>query len=536
MSGNSGDEFEVENMTNYRSRFRMALAANAILLALLALAVAWWWRMPATASAARAEPPASASTPAMVSSNSPTSQSELAGPALGPVQLSPQRLQSIGVTTGAVASRPVNDRIATTGNVAVDQTKLAYVQLRFSGYVQKVYVDSTYQYVRRGQRLFTVYSPDLVSTEREYLLATQNQRQLARSADPEVARDADSLVRAASARLLQWAIPEREIKRLESSGQVRQALEIDSPASGYITEREALPNKYADPSTRLYTIADLSTIWVFAQVFQNDLGRIKAGDPATITVDTYPGRTFSGRVDFVYPDIDMTTRTARVRLKFANPDLKLMPGMFVNVSFELPMGRHEVIPASGVLQTGTRQIVFVDHGGGSLEPREVELGARVGDDYIVLKGLEAGERIVTSANFLIDSESQLQAALGSFAPPPPGAGAAAAANAPHASIGLSTDPTPPQSGSNRLSVKLSGANGMPIVGARVTATFFMAAMPAMGMAAMRVSAPLADRGGGAYAGSVALPSGGTWQVTLVARKNGATVATRQLSLETSGGM
>ena len=522
-------------MTNYRSRFHLALAANAVLLALLASAAAWWWHTRSPASPAHA---ASSAVDSATTTQGPSSPSapEATGPALGPVQLSPQRLQSIGVKTGEVESRLVNDRIATTGNVAVDETKLAYVQLRFSGYLQKVYVDSTYQYVRRGQPLFTVYSPDLVSTEREYLLARQNQRQLARSADPEVARDAASLVRAAWARLAQWGIPEREIKRLESSGQVQQALEIDSPATGYVTEREALPNKFADPSTRLYTIADLSTIWVFAQVFQNDLGRINVGDPATLTVDTYPGRTFSGRVDFIYPDIDMTTRTARVRLKFANPDLKLMPGMFVSVSLVIPMGRHEVIQAGGVLQTGTRQIVFVDHGGGNLEPREVELGARVGDDYIVLKGLKAGERIVTSANFLIDSESQLQAALGSFTPPPPGAGAASAATAPQANIELSIDPSPPQSGSNRLTAKLSGANGVPITGARVTATFFMAAMPAMGMAAMRMSASLADRGGGAYAGTVALTSGGTWQVTLIAQKNGATLATRQLSVDAAGGM
>lgn len=522
-------------MTNYRSRFHLALAANAVLLALLASAAAWWWHSRSLASPAHAESSAVESATTAQGPSSP-SAAEATGPALGPVQLSAQRLQSIGVKIGEVESRLVNDRIATTGNVAVDERKLAYVQLRFSGYLQKVYVNSTYQYVRRGQPLFTIYSPDLVSTEREYLLARQNQRQLARSADPEVARDAASLVRAAWARLAQWGIPEREIKRLESNGQVQQALEIDSPATGYVTEREALPNKFADPNTRLYTIADLSTIWVFAQVFQNDLGRIKVGDPATLTVDTYPGRTFSGRVDFIYPDLDMTTRTARVRLKFGNPDLKLMPGMFVSVALEVPMGRHEVIPAGGVLQTGTRQIVFVDHGGGNLEPREVELGARVGDDYIVLKGLKAGERIVTSANFLIDSESQLQAALGSFTPPPPGAGAASAATAPPANIELSTDPSPPQSGSNRLTAKLSGTNGLPITGARVTATFFMAAMPAMGMAAMRVSASLADRGGGAYAGTVALPSGGTWQVTLIARKNGTILATRQLSVDAAGGM
>lgn len=523
-------------MTDYRSRFRVALAVVAVLLGLLMFVAAPWWHARWLASRLRAQAPASVSAPAAPDPSSPNAAPEVGGPALGSVQLSPQRLQSIGVKTGEVESRLVNDRIATTGNVAVDETKLTYVQVRFSGYIQKVFVDSTYQYVRRGQPLFTIYSPDLVSTEREYLLARQNQRQLTRSADPEVARDAASLVHAAAARLAQWGIPERAIKRLDSSGKVEQALEIDSPASGYITEREALPGKYADPGTRLYTIADLSTIWVFAQAFQNDLGRIKVGAPATLTVDTYPGRTFTGQVDFIYPDIDMTTRTARVRLEFHNPDLKLMPGMFVNVSLEVAMGRHELIPASGVLQTGTRQIVFIDHGEGNLEPREVALGARVGDEYIVLEGLKVGERIVTSANFLIDSESQLQAALGSFAPPPPGAGAAAPASAPQADLELATDPNPPQSGSDRLHVTLTGANRAPLSGAQVAATFFMPAMPAMGMAAMRESVQLTDRGGGAYEGTVKLPGGGNWQVTLTAQKNGATLATRQLALDVAGGM
>jgi Cu(I)/Ag(I) efflux system membrane fusion protein/cobalt-zinc-cadmium efflux system membrane fusion protein len=399
-----------------------------------------------------------------------------------------------------------------------------------------VFADATYQYVRKGQPLFTIYSPDLVSTEREYLLAHQNQQRLARSADPEIARDAASLIEAASGRLAQWSIPQREIQRLESSGQVRQDLEIDSPVSGYITQREALPNKYAQPDTRLYTVADLSTVWVFAQVFQNDLGRLAVGNPATLTVDTYPGRTFSGRVDFIYPEVDMTTRTARVRLKFPNPRLELVPGMFVNLSLQVPMGHHQLIPASGVLQTGTRQVVFVDHGEGNLEPREVQLGARVGDDYIVLKGLETGERVVTSANFLVDSESQLQAALGSFTPPPPGAGGAAAMPSQQANIDLTIDPNPPRKGGNVVRVKLASTNNQPMPGAEVTVTFSMAAMPAMGMAAMRVLAPLGDRGGGLYEGPAQLASGGTWQVSVVARKRGQVIASKQLSVDATGGM
>jgi Cu(I)/Ag(I) efflux system membrane fusion protein/cobalt-zinc-cadmium efflux system membrane fusion protein len=287
---------------------------------------------------------------------------------------------------------------------------------------------------------------------------------------------------------------------------------------------------------RLYTIADLSTVWVQAQVFQNDLGRIEVGAPATLTVNAYPGRTFSGHVDFIYPQVDMDTRTAKVRLVFSNAGLQLKPGMFVNVSLKVPMGSQLVIPASGVLQSGTREIAFVERSDGYIEPREVQLGSRVGDDFIVLKGLKAGEQIVTSANFLIDSESQLQAALGSFVPPPPGVGAASAMNAPQGNLELSSDPTPPHKGGNVFRVKLTDASGAPISGAEVSVTFFMPAMPAMGMAAMRTPVTLSDKGNGLYEGSGQLESGGTWQVTILAKKNGQLIATKQLSVNATGGM
>ena len=514
-------------MKNYRGPFVAALVINLILLAVLG---GTWWRSRGVmyGTGAKSQP--------IEAPGSARAAAEEAEPPLAPLQISAQRLQSIGVQTGEVQRRLVNDRILTVGNVAVDETRLAYVQLRFSGYLQKVFVDATYQYVHRGQPLLTVYSPELVSTEREYLIARGSQRQLAQVSDPDISADAASLVNAAADRLRQWNIPRREIARLESSGEVQQELEIDSPVSGYVTEREAFPNKYAQPDTRLYTVADLSTIWVFAQVFQNDLGRIKVGDPATLIVDTYPGRNFTGRVNFIYPDIDMATRTARVRLVFANPALELKPGMFVNVSLDTPMGEHEVIPAAGVLHSGTRQMVFVDHGGGNLEPREVELGARAGDDFIVLKGVKAGERIVISANFLIDSESQLQAALGTFTPPPAGAGTAAAMNAPQTNLELSTEPTPPRKGSNGVRVRLRDEKGSALAGAQVKTTFFMAAMPAMGMAAMRIPVTLSDRGNGVYEGTAELPSGGAWQVTVVAKKGEQVLASRQLSVNATGGM
>ena len=229
----------------------------------------------------------------------------------------------------------------------------------------------------------------------------------------------------------------------KTTGQIKREMEIDSPASGFIVERNALPNMYVQPGTKLYSIADLSALWVYAQVFQNDIGRVKVGDSAVVTVDSYPGRTFPGRVSFISPQLDQTTRTAKVRLEIPNPDMKLSLGMFVNVKLDLALGRQLVIPASGVYQSGTRQIAFVDHGDGHFEPREIEAGARAGDDFVVVtKGLKAGERIATSANFLLDSESQLQAAMGSFAPPPPGAGAASAINAPTGQVSLDYSSTP----------------------------------------------------------------------------------------------
>jgi YtkA-like len=236
----------------------------------------------------------------------------------------------------------------------------------------------------------------------------------------------------------------------------------------------------------------------------------------------------------------MATRTVRVRLAMANPGLKLKPGMFVNVDLKANLGRQLVVPASAVFQSGTRQLVFLNHGNGSLEPKEIAIGPRIGDDFVVLKGLKAHESIVTSASFLIDSESQLQAAAGSFVPPPPGAGGSSStANAPgavQANIDFTTDPSPPQKGSNGIRVKLTNADRTPLAGADVTVTFYMAAMPAMGMAAMNTSTKLIDKGNGMYEGSGSLGSGGTYQVTISAQKTGQVIATKQLRVNATGGM
>ncbi len=322
---------------------------------------------------------------------------------------------------------------------------------------------------------------------------------------------------------------------------MQEELEIDSPVSGYITERNALPNLTVQPDTRLYTIADLSTVWVLAQVFQNDLGRIRRGEPASLTVDSYPGRTFRGRVDFIYPDVDMTTRTARVAPHLFKSKSHSHTG---NVrqrhaeSAARESTRHSSEAAS--CNPGHARLFSWIEVLGYLEPRDVQLGPQAGDQYIVLKGLKAGERIVTSANFLIDSESQLQAAIGSFTPPPPGAGAAAAMNAPTAQsaaqIEFSTEPATPRKGTNLYRVKLTAADGAPVTGAQVSVRSYMPGMPQMGMAAMTVVTPLNEKGAGSYEAQVSLDSGGTWQLTVTAVKNGAVLATKQLSLNAEGEM
>jgi len=421
----------------------------------------------------------------------------------------------------------------------VDERRQAYVQTRFAGWIRKVYADATGNFIGKGQPLFTIYSPDLVSTQQEYLLAKENSEALQKSSVSGVASGASSLFSAAKERLLQWEVSPAEIEKLDQVGKAITDLTINSPVSGYITAKNALPNMYVQPETMLYTIADLSDVWVLAQVFQSDAGRIKPGDPAEITVDAYPGRVFNGRVDYILPQFDMNTRTLPVRLVFPNPGLKLRLGMYVNVRAKLPMGRQLVVPASAAFHSGTKNLVFVYRGGGSIEPREVELGPQVGDELVITKGVKAEEPIVTSANFLIDSEAQLQAAAGAFVPPPPGAGQAASMNAPtqqRANVEFTTEPEPPHKGSNIVRVKLTGEDGQPISGANVTVTFYVAAMPAMGMAAMKTVINATDKGGGMYEGKGDLGSGGTWQVTIQAQQNGQTVANKQLTVNATGGM
>ena len=545
---NEGSNMVYAAHNNYRRAFWIVLAAT-IVLAIVASGL--WWRL--THAGASSQPGNSSTSESMEAmaqpslANASVSERGAAGEAqtgnmqeipLAPIQLTPQRMQSIGIVLGKVESKAVNTEIRFYGNVQVDERRQAYVQTRFAGWIRKVYADATGNFIGKGQPLFTIYSPDLVTTEQEYLLAKKNSESLQQSTVSGVASGASSLFSAAKERLLQWEVSPAEIEKLDQTGKAITDLTISSPVSGYITQKNALPNMYVQPETMLYTVADLSDVWVLAQVFQSDAGKIKPGDPAEVTVDAYPGRVFNGRVDYILPQLDTTTRTLPVRLVFSNPGLKLRPGMYVNVTLKLPLGRQLVVPASAVFHSGTRSLVFTYRGEGNIEPREVELGPRVGDQQ-VLKGVRAGEQIVTSANFLIDSEAQLQAAAGAFVPPPPGSGGAAAMNTSaqaQATVELTTDPAPPHKGSNTVRVKLTSQNGQPVTGAQVTVTFFMAGMPAMGMSAMKTVINPSDKGAGMYEGKGDLGSGGTWQVTVTAMQNGQAIASKQLTVNATGGM
>ena len=524
----------------YRQAFFMALGACVVLAAGIGYLVLH--RDHPTPVAEIGDPVVSRGPAASGASTTQGAVPPATEPQLGPIQISPQRLQQIGVTTAIAQVKTLSDKLSIPGNVDIDEQSVSYVQTHFAGWIQRVFADATYQYVRKGQRLFTIYSPDLVSTEQEYLLAKQNQKTLAPNPHGMAAQEGGWLLDAAEERLRQFGVPAPEITELEQSGKVQREIAVESPASGFVVERNALPNAYVQPDSKLYTIADLSTVWVYANVFQNAVGRLRPGDPAQVTVDAYPGQAFNGRVNQILPQVDPATRTVRVRLIFRNPGVVLKPGMYVNVNINIPLGKQLVIPATAVLQSGTRTIAFIDHGDGNLEPREIQTGPQVEDSVVVVKGLQSGDRVVSSANFLVDSEAQLQAALASFNPPQQNANPAnvqqqATSERPEQiKIAMTTEPSTLQKGKNAVRIRLVGVDGQPVDGMHVSATFFMPAMPAMGMAAMHASAALAARGQGVYEGPVELDSGGTWQVAVTVERAGLIIASKKLTVDVAGGM
>jgi len=343
-----------------------------------------------------------------------TTESAAAVPEKSLFTVDPRRQQMIGVRTAAVATRRLDRTISTIGRVSLDERRITHVHTKFSGWISKVFVDYTWQHVRKGEPLFTIYSPELVSTQEEYLLAVRAQSTLGDHAIQEVSGGARSLLKAARRRLLLWDISEDQIEKLARTGEVRQDLVVHSPAEGHVTHRNAFENMRVEPGTKIYTIADHSSVWVHVEIYENDISLVRLGQHASMTVESYPGRRFFGKVTYIEPHLMEQTRTLRVRLEFSNADLTLKPGMYAKVKLNVASRTVIAVPESAVLRTGERDIVFVDHGEGRMELRRIQLGGRAGDYYAVLKGLKTGEKIVVAGNFLIDAESKVQGVIASW--------------------------------------------------------------------------------------------------------------------------
>jgi Cu(I)/Ag(I) efflux system membrane fusion protein len=328
--------------------------------------------------------------------------------------VSPERQQIIGVKTEPVTIRDMTKVIRTVGMVVLDETKIEQIHTKISGWIEKVFVDYTWQHVKKGDPLFSIYSPDLVSTEEEYLLALKSKMILGDSKFIEISDSANSLLEASRKRLELWDISERQIRDLEQSGKVKKSLVIYSPISGHVTYKNAFENMFVEPNTIIYKVADHSTVWINADIYENEISLVQLGQDASITVASLPGQVFTGKVTFIWPHLEPETRTTKVRMEFSNPDLKLLPEMYANVEIEIPLGRRLTIPTSGVLRTGKLDLVFLDMGGGKMQIRRVELGQKVDDYYEVLRGLNEGDVVVSRANFLIDAESQIQAAVANW--------------------------------------------------------------------------------------------------------------------------
>ena len=336
-----------------------------------------------------------------------------AAPAEAPVVEIPlDKQQLLGVKTVAVSFRQIGKVIRTVGRVDYDERKLATVNMKYEGWIEKLYADYTGMQVRKGQPLAEVYSPELLATQQEFLNTLRWAKSSGEGKEGEMAgmlnRDAEAILDAARQRLRLWDISDEQIKSIEETGKTVRTVTLVSPADGTVVQKNAVQGMRVMPGEKLFDIADLSSVWIIADIYENELPLIKAGETAQISLSSLPGKELSAKIEFVYPTLSGEAQTAKVRLTVPNPGGRLKPQMFTNVEIKVGMGRRLAVPDDAVLDTGTRQIVYVDKGEGYFEPREVKLGLRADGYREVLSGLKNGEKVARSATFLIDSEAQLK--------------------------------------------------------------------------------------------------------------------------------
>ena len=331
----------------------------------------------------------------------------------GTIAVDPRLMQSMGVRTTKVEVKDISRTIRAVGQVTYDERNLTVVTTKLPGWVERLYVKATGDPIRRGQNLLSLYSPDLVTTQEEYLLALKNLKTMGKSGIPEFQKGAQRLLDAARQRLNYWDIPNSQIATLERTGEVKKTLTLVAPVNGIVIKRMVTEGQMVQAGMPLLEVADLSTIWVEADVYEYELPWLKVGQHATMTLTYLPGETFHGRVQYIYPFLKEATRTARLRLAFPNPGLKLKPDMYAQVEIVSPLKEQTVvIPTEAVINTGEKQHVFVALGQGRFAPREIKLGVQGNDGLVqVLAGLKGGEDVVTSAQFLLDSESRFREAI-----------------------------------------------------------------------------------------------------------------------------
>jgi RND family efflux transporter MFP subunit len=346
----------------------------------------------------------------------------------GAIKISPERQQLIGVKFATVELSGQARSIRSVGKVTFDETRVAHVHTRIDGWIEKVFVDFTGDFVKQGQPMLTIYSPEMLASQQELLLAARARDLMRNNPLASAAEHGNSLFEAARRRLELWQLQDDQIEQVLKTGQPIHSVTLYAPASGFVTERKAFPNQKVTPDSDLYTITDLSRIWIVADVFESDITSIKIGDATYVSFPNGNTPPLAAKVTYIQPQVDPTTRTLKVRLDAPNPGLRMKPDMYVNVEFGIAEAKQLVVPAEAVLDTGDRQTVFVDLGDGYLEPRQVVVGERYGDRVAITRGLAAGERVVSSGTFLIDSESQLKAAAGGMGAPQHQHGSAPAAN------------------------------------------------------------------------------------------------------------
>jgi membrane fusion protein, copper/silver efflux system len=347
------------------------------------------------------------------------------GPA-GTVAIDPVVVQDIGVRTARAERRTLSREVHAVGRVTYDEEHVARLHPKTEGWIEKMFVNKTGERVARDAILVSFFAPQLVTTQQEYLLALKNARAMEHTSFPDIRRGAQELLASTEERLRLLDVPEHQIRELEDTGVVKKAIHIHSPFDGVVVTLGARDGQYVTPQTELYTIADLSTVWVYAEVFEADLPWVREGDEAEMRLAGVPGRTFAGRIAYVYPFVQPDTRTVRVRLEYANPDRVLKPDMFADVTVHADRRVDALaVPAEAVVRSGTRDRVFVVQAPGRFEPRPVTLGLTSGGWSQVLEGLKPGDEVVTSAQFLIDSESKLREATAKMLEPKPAADAPA---------------------------------------------------------------------------------------------------------------